>query len=52
MSRPPHNSRGFTLIELLIAAALAALLLAAMGGLVANVIETESVSLPGTSRAS
>jgi len=43
MTRSFVNSRGFTLIELLIAMALAGLVLAAMSGLVNNVLGTEEV---------
>jgi prepilin-type N-terminal cleavage/methylation domain-containing protein len=44
MTRSCANSRGFTLIELLIAMALAGLVLAAMSGLVNNVLGTEEVT--------
>ncbi len=44
MTRSSANSRGFTLIELLIAMALAGLVLAAMSGLVNNVLGTEEVT--------
>ena len=44
MTRSCVNSRGFTLIELLIAMALAGLVLAAMSGLVNNVLGTEEVT--------
>jgi prepilin-type N-terminal cleavage/methylation domain-containing protein len=44
MTRSGPTPRGFTLIELLIAMALAGLVLAAMSGLVSNVLGTEEVT--------